>query len=119
MCGELCEAFFDSLRRLDRAAFLLSWEKRLCIDPGAAAALHNPVGNNGSGGPQVGIFQIGDDLGCGLLAQLIGIDGNSGQLGRGQLAVEGIVEGDDGEISGDGQSGCGTGPFQNQSEGHR
>ena len=55
-------------------------------------------------------------MGCGLLAQLIGIDGNSGQLGRGQLAVEGIVEGDDGEISGDGQSGCGTGPFQNQSQ---
>ena len=88
----------------------------LSADRGTAAPFYDAVGNDDFVGAEIWVFRVIDDLVGGFLAQLEGIDVYCGQLGRGQLGIEGIVEGDDGKIPGDGQSFLDAGPFQSQSQ---
>lgn len=85
-------------------------------DPFAAVPLYDPVRNHDFGGELVRVFQIAQELIGGFLAQLDGIDVHRGELGRCQLGVQGIVEGDDGHILRDGQLHPCADPFQSQGQ---
>ena len=82
--------------------------------PAAAVALDDGMGNDDLGGGQVGIFHMVDDLVCRLLTQEEGVDIHGSELGGGQLGIEGIVEGDDGDVIGDPQSLLEAYPLQRQ-----
>ena len=82
----------------------------------AAVALDDGVGNDDLGGGQVGVFHMVDDLVCRLLTQEEGVDIHGSELRGGQLGIEGIIEGDDGDVIGDPQALLDADPFQRQGE---
>ena len=65
----------------------------------AAVPLNDAVGDNDLGGHQIGVLHVADHLCCGLCSQLEGIDIHGGELGGGQTGEEGVVEGENGDIS--------------------
>lgn len=82
----------------------------------AAVALDDGVRNDDLGGGQVGVFHMVDDLVCRLLTQEEGVDIHGSELRGGQLGIEGIIEGDDGDVIGDPQALLDADPFQRQGE---
>lgn len=69
-----------------------------------AVALNNVMWDENLCCKQIRVFDVVDHLGCRLNTELEGVDVHRCQLGRGQAREQGIVERDDREVIGDGQT---------------